>query len=218
MSPVRVAVVAASPQARASLQALVEAEPALDFAGSAADAAAIADRLAGELPDVLVVELEPQADDLPAPAPVPEANRDPATPALVLLTDEADSVWIHEALTGGATALLPRSATPGEIIAAIGAVAAGLCVLSPEILLRLLAERKAPREMASAALVEMLTPREIEVLTMLAEGLGNKEIGRHLNISDNTVKFHLSSIFGKLGASSRTEAVMQGMRHGLIMV
>lgn len=214
MSPVRVAVVAASPQARASLQALVDAEPALDFAGSAADAATIADRLAGELPDVVLVELEPQADDLPAP----EANRDPATPALVLLTDEADSVWIHEALTGGATALLPRSATPGEIIAAIEAVAAGLCVLSQEILLRLLAERKAPREMASAALVEMLTPREIEVLAMLAEGLGNKEIGRQLNISDNTVKFHLSSIFGKLGASSRTEAVMQGMRHGLIMV
>ena len=214
MSPVRVAVVAASPQARASLQALVDAEPALDFAGSAADAATIADRLAGELPDVVLVELEPQADDLPAP----EANRDPATPALVLLTDEADSVWIHEALTGGATALLPRSATPGEIIAAIEAVAAGLCVLSQEILLRLLAERKAPREMASAALVEMLTPREIEVLAMLAEGFGNKEIGRQLNISDNTVKFHLSSIFGKLGASSRTEAVMQGMRHGLIMV
>lgn len=217
MSPVRVAVVAASPQTRASLQALVDAAPALDFAGSAADAAVIADRFAGELPDVILVDLEPQAGELLAPAP--EANRDPATPGLVLLTDEADSVWIHEALTsGGATALLPRSATPGEITAAIEAVAAGLYVLSPEALVRLLAERKGPREMASATLVEMLTPREIEVLTMLAEGLGNKEIARQLELSENTVKFHLSSIFGKLGASSRTEAVMQGMRHGLIMV
>ncbi|WP_454754336.1 response regulator transcription factor [Cupriavidus necator] len=214
MSPVRVAVVAASPQARASLQALVEAAPALDFAGSAADAAAIADRFAGDVPDVVVVELEPQAGDLP----VPEADRDPATPAQVLLTDEADSDWIHEALGGSAMALLPRGATPGEIIAAIEAVAAGLCVLSPEILARLLAQRRAPRQMASAALIEALTPREIEVLTMLAEGLGNKEIARQLDISDNTVKFHLSAIFGKLGASSRTEAVMQGMRNGLIMV
>ncbi|WP_084910083.1 LuxR C-terminal-related transcriptional regulator [Burkholderia ubonensis] len=214
MSPVRVAVVAASPQARASLQALVDATPTLDFAGSAADVAALADRLAGELPDVVLVELEPQAGDLPALG----ADRHPAMPALVLLTDEADSDWIHDALAGGATALLPRGATPGEISAAIEAVAAGLCVLSPEILARLMAERKAPRQMASAALVEMLTPREIEVLTMLAEGLGNKEIARQLDISDNTVKFHLSSIFGKLGASSRTEAVMQGMRHGLIMV
>lgn len=214
MSPVRVAVVAASPQARASLQALVDAAPALDFAGSAADAAVIADRFAGDVPDVVVVELEPQAGDLPAL----EADRDPATPGLVLLTDEADSDWIHEALGSSAMALLPRDATPGEIIAAIEAVAAGLCVLSPEILARLLAQRRAPRQMASAALIETLTPREIEVLTMLAEGLGNKEIARQLDISDNTVKFHLSAIFGKLGASSRTEAVMQGMRNGLIMV
>jgi len=214
MSPLRVAVVAASPQARASLQALVDATSTLDFAGSAADVVAIADRFAGDLPDVVVVELEPQAGDLPAPG----ADRHPAMPALVLLTDEADSDWIHDALAGGATALLPRGATPGEITAAIEAVAAGLCVLSPEILARLLADRQGPRQMASATLIEMLTQREIEVLTMLAEGLGNKEIARQLDISDNTVKFHLSSIFGKLGASSRTEAVMQGMRHGLIMV
>ncbi|MBN3787271.1 response regulator transcription factor [Burkholderia sp. Ac-20353] len=214
MSPLRVAVVAASPQARASLQALVDATPTLDFAGSAADVAAIADRIASEWPDVVVAELAPQAGDLPAPG----ADRHPAMTALVLLTDDADSDWIHDALAGGATALLPRGATPGEITAAIEAVAAGLCVLSPEILARLLAARQGPRQMASATLIEMLTPREIEVLTMLAEGLGNKEIARHLDISDNTVKFHLSSIFGKLGASSRTEAVMQGMRHGLIMV
>jgi DNA-binding NarL/FixJ family response regulator len=166
------------------------------------------------VPDVVVVELEPQAGDLPAP----EAGRDPAAPALVLLTDETDSDWIHDVLGARATALLPRDATPGEIIAAIEAVAAGLCVLSPEILARLLAQRRAPRQTASAALTETLTPRELEVLAMLAEGLGNKEIARQLDISDNTVKFHLSAIFGKLGASSRTEAVLQGMRHGLIMV
>ena len=214
MSPVRVAVIAASPQARASLQALVDAAPTLNFAGSAADAALISDHFVRELPDVVLVELEPQAGDFP----VPGADRHLAAPALVLLTDDADSDWIHEALAGGATALLPRGATSGEIIAAIEAVATGLCVLSPEILARLLAERTAPRSTASAALIEMLTPREIEVLTMLAEGLGNKEIAHQLDISDNTVKFHLSSIFGKLGASSRTEAVMQGMRHGLIMM
>jgi DNA-binding NarL/FixJ family response regulator len=183
LSPVRVAVIAASPQARASLQALVDAAPALEFAGSAADAAAVADCFAGELPDVVLVDLEPQAGEAGEWLAL-QVNRDPGTPALALLTDEAD----------------------------------GLCVLSPEILARLLAQRQAPRQMASAALVETLTPREIEVLTMLAEGLGNKEIARQLDISDNTVKFHLASIFGKLGANSRTEAVMQGMRHGLIMV
>nr|WP_254700326.1 response regulator transcription factor [Trinickia violacea] len=100
----------------------------------------------------------------------------------------------------------------------IEAVAAGLCVLSPDILARLLPGRKPSHQMASGEPFEALTLREIEVLAMLADGLGNKEIARQLDISDNTVKFHLSSIFGKLGATNRTEAVMLGMRHGFIMV
>jgi DNA-binding CsgD family transcriptional regulator len=65
---------------------------------------------------------------------------------------------------------------------------------------------------------QILTPREIEVLRMIAEGLGNKEIASKLSISDHTVKFHISSIFAKLGASNRAEAVTLGIRHGLIMV
>lgn len=115
-------------------------------------------------------------------------------------------------------AILSRDATAGEIVAAIEGVAAGLCVLPPEIFARLLGGRKPSRPMASAVHIEALTSREIDVLAMLAEGLSNKEIARQLAISDNTVKFHLSSIFGKLGATSRTEAVTLGMRHGFIMV
>ncbi|HEV8722827.1 MAG TPA: response regulator transcription factor [Candidatus Binatia bacterium] len=65
---------------------------------------------------------------------------------------------------------------------------------------------------------QILTPREIEVLRMMAEGLGNKEIATKLLISDHTVKFHISSIFAKLGVSSRTEAVTVGIRQGLIMI
>src|SRR5438128_1516404 len=67
-------------------------------------------------------------------------------------------------------------------------------------------------------LIEALTPREIEVLRLLAAGLGNKEIASRLAISEHTVKFHVSSIMGKLGAASRTEAVTLGIRHGLIMI
>ncbi len=214
MSRVRVAVIANSPQVRASLQTLVDATPALGFVGSATDGAAFADCFAGPLPDVIVIDLEPGVSD----ALRSGLDTGHAWPALVLLTDQTHSDWIHEALPGNVTAILSRDATPGEIVAAIEAAAAGLCVLPREILARLLAGRKPPRQMASAVHIEALTPREIEVLTMLAEGLGNKEIARQLDISDNTVKFHLSSIFGKLGATSRTEAVMLGMRHGFIMV
>jgi DNA-binding NarL/FixJ family response regulator len=214
MGSVRVAVIADSPRVRASLQALVEASPALRFAGSAADAEMLADCLAGSVPEVVVIDVELEASD----APKAGFDLGHAASALVLLIDEADSDWILDALPGDAIAILPRDAMPGEIVASIEAAAAGLYVLSPEILGRLLAGRKPPRQTASGTPFETLTLREIEVLSMLAEGLGNKEIARQLDISDNTVKFHLSSIFGKLGATNRTEAVMFGMRHGFIMV
>jgi DNA-binding NarL/FixJ family response regulator len=214
MRPVRVAVIAESPQVRASLQALVEASPALGFAGSAADAEMLADCLAGSVPDVVLIDIEPEASDALKAA----FDLGHAPPALVVLTEDADSEWILDALPGDATAILPRNAMPGEIVVSIEAVAAGLCVLSPEIVARLVAGRKPSRQTASGVPFETLTLREIEVLAMLADGLGNKEIARQLDISDNTVKFHLSSIFGKLGATNRTEAVMLGMRHGFIMV
>ncbi|WP_309491412.1 helix-turn-helix transcriptional regulator [Trinickia mobilis] len=163
---------------------------------------------------MVVIDVEPEASDALKAAFDLEHTPLP----LVVLTDDADSDWILDGLPSDATAILPRNAMPGEIVVSIEAVIAGLCVLSPEKLARLMAGRTLPRQMASDVLFETLTLREIEVLAMLADGLGNKEIARQLDISDNTVKFHLSSIFGKLGATNRTEAVMLGMRHGFIMV
>ncbi|MEX3813714.1 LuxR C-terminal-related transcriptional regulator [Paraburkholderia sp. BR13439] len=213
-APLRVAVIAASWQERASLQALVEANPALEFLGSAADAEKLVDCLAGSVPDVIVADTAPEASDaLKIPLELSHA-----LPSLVLLSDDPDSDWMLDALPADAVAILPRIAMPAEIVVSIEAVAAGLCVLTPDILARLLAETRPSRQKAPGETFEALTLREIEVLAMLADGLGNKEIARQLDISDNTVKFHLSSIFGKLGATNRTEAVMLGMRHGFIMV
>jgi DNA-binding NarL/FixJ family response regulator len=214
VGPVWVAVIAASSQVRASLQVLVDANPALGFLGSAADAETLVDCLAGSVPDVVVADIEPDASD-PLKTLFELGH---APPALVLLSDDPDSDGILDVLPADAVAFLPRNAMPGEIVVSIEAVAAGLCVLSPDIFARLLAGRKPSRQTASGEPFEALTLREIEVLAMLADGLGNKEIARQLDISDNTVKFHLSSIFGKLGATNRTEAVMLGMRYGLVMV
>ncbi|MCC8403277.1 response regulator transcription factor [Paraburkholderia sp. MMS20-SJTN17] len=214
MGPVRVAVIAASSQERASLQALVEANPALEFLGSAADAGTLLDCLAGSVPEVIVTDSAPAAGD--ALKTLFEPSH--ASPSLVLLSDDPDSDWILDALPADAAAILPRDAMPGEIVVSIEAVATGLCVLPPDILARLLAATRQSQQKPSGEPFEALTLREIEVLAMLADGLGNKEIARQLDISDNTVKFHLSSIFGKLGATNRTEAVMLGMRHGFIMV
>jgi DNA-binding NarL/FixJ family response regulator len=214
MRPAQVAVIAESAQTRASLRALVESNEALGFAGSATDADQLAESLAGSVPDVIVIDMEPEASDALKAA----FEFKHAPPALVVLTDDADSDWIFDALPFDAMAILPRNAMLGEIVACIEAVAAGLCVLLPEVLARLVAGRKPSRQAVTGLPFETLTLREIEVLAMLADGLGNKEIARQLDISDNTVKFHLSSIFGKLGATNRTEAVMLGMRYGLIMV
>jgi two-component system, NarL family, response regulator YdfI len=140
-------------------------------------------------------------------------------PIILLVEDPARR--ISEALPAGVRAVLPRNVTPAEIVGAIEAVAAGLYVFHPSDVDSVSMLR--PREADTAPefaepLVERLTPREIEVLQLLSEGLGNKEIASRLNISEHTAKFHVASIMGKLGAASRTEAVTLGIRHGLVMI
>jgi DNA-binding NarL/FixJ family response regulator len=98
--------------------------------------------------------------------------------------------------------------------AAVAALAEGLCVVPRVLLEGLLRRPAAPADRGAAA----LTPREAEVLGLLAEGLANKQIGAELGISDHTVKFHVASIYAKLGAGNRIEAVQAGLRLGLLSV
>ena len=147
-----------------------------------------------------------------APDESPPDLAETATAAIVLLADEAQRSWIVEALRSGVRGVLPRDATPNQIIAAIEAAAAGLAVLDAADVDAVLVS---PRP---ARLVEPLSPREIEVLNMLAEGSSNKAIAHRLGISEHTVKFHVTSIMAKLNAGSRTEAVTLGIRQGLVML
>jgi len=128
---------------------------------------------------------------------------------VVVLTDEESA---REALRKGARAALPFDATPAQIVAAIHAAAAGLAAMPAAEMALLL-----PAASDTAA-VEPLTPREMDVLEMLAEGLSNKMIAYRLNISAHTAKFHVNAILAKLGAGTRTEAVTRGIRLGLIQV
>ncbi|PJF31572.1 MAG: DNA-binding response regulator [Candidatus Thermofonsia Clade 1 bacterium] len=127
-------------------------------------------------------------------------------PILALLSDSelAQSVWAC-----GVRGVLLRTAQPAQITAALVAVAHGLTVLEPDLAKILLPERP-------VALEEPLTSREREVLRLLSEGLANKGIAVRLGISENTVKFHVNAIMSKLGAQSRTEAVVRAARLGLI--
>jgi DNA-binding NarL/FixJ family response regulator len=115
--------------------------------------------------------------------------------------------------------VLPREAGAQEIAAAVRAAAAGLVVLHPDLAGAVgpaTPARPAPRP--SGAPTQPLTPREVEVLALLAEGFGNKAIAPRLGISEHTVKAHLASIFAKLHATTRAEAVVIGARQGLIML
>jgi DNA-binding NarL/FixJ family response regulator len=138
--------------------------------------------------------------------------------AVVVLMDRLDPAEARRLLLAGAHGVIDAAASPDAIIAAIHAAAAGLTVLSGAGLQTLEDERGAVARAANAVDGPAVTPRETEILRLLAEGLGNKTIARRLGISEHTVKAHVSSILVKLGAGSRAEAVALGARAGLILL
>jgi DNA-binding NarL/FixJ family response regulator len=137
-------------------------------------------------------------------------------PAFVLLTEDAEQPPTAAGFRTGLRAILPLHASAREIAVAIEAAAEGLIVQHPDAVNSQQATGPAPRP--SEAPDAPLTPREIEVLRLLAEGLANKNIAWKLKISEHTVKFHIASIFTKLNVSSRAEAVAIGIRQGVILL
>jgi two-component system, NarL family, nitrate/nitrite response regulator NarL len=132
-------------------------------------------------------------------------------PVVAIVADEADA---REALAAGARGALSRNADADRLAAALRAVVLGLVVLDEEFAADALRDVPA----ASPELAEPLTPRELEVLQLLAQGLPNKQIAQRLGISEHTAKFHVNAILGKLGAQSRSEAIVQAVRLGLVIL
>jgi DNA-binding NarL/FixJ family response regulator len=178
------------------------------------------------LPEVTVVaeaahphELPPHEADvlvLTSPADLAALEK---TMAILLLTDEvADAQELFE-LSFAAWGVLPLNSGEDELEATIRALGEGLWVGAPTLVQGLLARKPVPLSAENAGLPgETLTGRELEVLQLTAEGLANKQIALALGISEHTVKFHLSSLYAKLGVTSRTEAVRAGARHGLVVL
>jgi DNA-binding NarL/FixJ family response regulator len=197
---IRIAIAAPSAVVRAGLESLLATAPGLELLGSFADTSGV-DALR---PDVLLI--------------AGRAVHESAAPTVVLTNEEQPS-WSPESLRAGVRALLPRDAPPAAILGAIDAAASGMALIDPHELESLLAGSPAaqPVEVAAAPLTP-LTPRELEVLRMMADGAANKEIAWRLGISEHTVKFHVASILGKFDAGTRTEAVALGLRKGLILL
>jgi DNA-binding NarL/FixJ family response regulator len=194
---IKVRIKAASMMARAGLESMLREEPRI--------------RMVAAHPDVLLVEAS-DSDRLWS-----AAGLDTDDAPILLLAEQLGRSELRRLLHSRVRAVLPRDATAYEVIAAIAGVAAGLTVLSSEDMDVLLPP---PSEEAAHDVLhgEVLSTRETEVLAMMAEGMANKEIAAHLHISEHTVKFHVSSILGKLAVSSRGEAVARGVRDGLIMI
>lgn len=201
---------------RAGLESIIRNHPLLEVVGSASSIPTLGQRIEELQPDVVLLEwlgfdYDLAWEDL-------DFFTEPNAPAVVVLADNVDKDWVTNVLSKGVRSLLPRSATADEITASIMAAAVGLVVLHPDFAEELLPRNESSARTLPASPIQALTPREIEVLGMLALGLGNKIIAKRLGISEHTVKFHISSIFQKLNASSRTEAVTLGAKLGLIML
>lgn len=203
----RVLIVAPSAVVRAGLESLLAGVPGVEIAGSLADIGG-AEALR---PDVILAAIP--ADQL-------NGATEPGGPAIVLLTDSQHPVWTADALRQGVRGALPRDASAEAIVAAVEAAGSGMAVVDPVELEALLGAQEAVNPVAApaAAATVSLTHRETQVLSLMAEGVANKEIAWRLGISEHTVKFHVASILGKLNASTRTEAVTRGLRQGLILM
>ena len=204
----RVLVAADSTVTRAGLESVITQSPPLSVAGSVSIGNLI-EQIREVQPDVVLLAwrrgLEESLDSWLE-----------SGPAFVLLTEDADQPSTRAGFHSGLRAILPLQASAREIAVAIEAAGEGLIVLHPDAVdsRQVTGPGRRPPEAPDAP----LTPREIEVLRLLAEGFANKNIAWKLKISEHTVKFHIASIFTKLNVSSRAEAVAIGIRQGVILL
>ena len=158
----------------------------------------------------------PDADVLVLTSPDYLSDLDENAPAVLLLTDDQSAAaQLMDLPVWGALSL---DASPEELSAAVHALGEGLWIGSPALLQNLLERQPVPMLDNGDPIIDPLTAREREVLQLAAEGLANKQIALFLKISEHTVKFHLSSLYAKLGVTSRTEAVRAGARRGWVVL
>ena len=185
------------------LSKAVSSEPEIRIAGTAATFPFLRSLMSETSADITLIDLQPE---IPSSTTNDWLDELLEITSIVLLSPEPDPAMFNRIRRAGVGGVLQSSASPEQIVQAIRGVASGLMVFDSTL---------APQASDDEPL-EQLTPRESEVLQLLADGLGNKDIAVKLSVSEHTIKFHIHSILAKLGAASRTEAVTRGLRSGLI--
>ncbi|MFI9150995.1 response regulator [Streptomyces sp. NPDC053367] len=192
---------------RAGVIALLAGEDSIEIVGEAGDGRAALDLVERFAPDVALVDLRmPVLDGVATTAEIVAGH--PRTRVLILTTYDTD-VEIERAVEAGAIGYLLKDTTREQLVDAVHAAARGETVLAPRVAAKLVARMRRPAQ-------EPLTERETDVLTAVADGLTNAEIGRRLVIAEATVKTHLLRLFAKLDVNDRTRAVVVAMERGLL--
>jgi DNA-binding NarL/FixJ family response regulator len=212
---IRVVVVDDQEVVRAGFAALLATQPDFAVVGSAADGAEAVRVCRERQPDVALVDVRmPVMDGI-------EATRQivPAGARVIILTTFDLDEHVYDALSAGASGFLLKEVTAERLFDAVRVVAAGEALLAPTVTRRLIAEfaRQRPRPARPVARLAELTPRETEVLRLIAAGLSNMEIARRLGVSEETVKTHVSRVLTKLGLRDRTQAVVTAYESGLVI-
>ena len=203
---------------RAGFAALLDTQPDFTVLGTAADGAA-AVRACRELrPDVVLMDVRmPGTDGIEATRQL--AAGDLAPKVLILTTFDLDE-YVFDALRAGASGFLLKDVTAERLFDAVRVVAAGEALLAPAVTRRLIsvfAKIRRPAPAAATPALATLTPRETEVLRLVAEGLSNPEIAARLVVTEETVKTHVSRVLAKLGLRDRTQAVVAAYESGLVV-
>ncbi|MBA8809209.1 response regulator [Promicromonospora sukumoe] len=215
--PVRVLVCDDQALIRTGFATIIDAQPDLEVVGECADGRAAVDHARRLEPDVVVMDVRmPVLDGIEATRLLAGAGVERPVKVLVVTTFNLDE-YVYEALRAGASGFLLKDAPAGQLLAGIRTVASGAALLAPEVTRQLVgryAARIRPAE--SAPSDTALTPRELEVLRLIADGRSNSEIAATLVISQETVKTYVSRILAKLNLRDRVQAVVHAYRTGLV--
>jgi DNA-binding NarL/FixJ family response regulator len=214
--PIRVVLADDHAVVRKGIREFLEEENDITVVAEAADGEEAVALVGERHPDVAVLDIQmPGMTGIEATRRIKAENPDVR---VLILTAYDDHPYIFALLQTGASGYILKTADSSELVEAVRAVYRGESALDPAVTRKVVQQLTRGRPLGAQAMVEALTEREIEVLHLVAKGLTNKAIGQALGISDRTVQGHLANIYGKLGVSSRTEAVTEGLRQGWITI
>ncbi|MFD9702488.1 response regulator [Lentzea sp. NPDC059081] len=218
---IRVLVADDQPLVRAGLAALLRAEPGIEVVGVAADGAEALAMARDLVPDVACLDIRmPGRSGIEVARELCAPDADPQVPVLVLTTFDLDD-YVFGALEAGASGFLLKDSEPDDIVHAVRQVAAGLGTIDQTLTRRILREfvhRRRLQPVTGRRAEELLTPREHEILLLLAQGMSNDDIARNLVVEVSTVKSHLARMLPKLGVTSRLQAVVWAYQNHVVAV